>query len=39
MAETMVAMASEKEALAWRQWKQKWWRVVAMETEVAAVET
>ncbi len=39
VAETTVVMALEIEAVARRQWKQKGWHAVAMETEAGAVET
>ncbi len=39
VAETTVVMASDIEAVAWRQWKQMRWRAMVTETEIAAVET
>ncbi len=38
VVDTIVVMASETEAMARRQWKQKRWCAAATETEVAAVE-
>ncbi len=39
VVETPVAMESETEAVARRQWKQKWWHAAVTEREAAVVET